>query len=83
VRLAFRLTAGSPPKGWACGRGFTQVIHDGGGLTTRWGRTRVTADSGWKYISVRRLFLFVEESTDLETRWVVFEPNDEPLRAHQ
>jgi phage tail sheath protein FI len=28
-------------------------------------------------MSVRRLFLFVEESSDKETHWVVFEPNDE------
>jgi Bacteriophage tail sheath protein len=36
-----------------------------------------------KYINVRRLFLFVEESIDKETHWVVFESNDEPLLAHQ
>jgi phage tail sheath protein FI len=31
----------------------------------------------WKYVPVRRLFLFVEESVDEGTQWVVFEPNDE------
>ena len=35
----------------------------------------------WKYINVRRLFIFVEESIDEGTQWVVFEPNDEPLWA--
>jgi len=50
-----------------------------------WGsRTMVGADamaSDWKYIPVRRLALFLEESLYPGTKWVVFEPNDEPLRA--
>jgi phage tail sheath protein FI len=33
----------------------------------------------WKYVPVRRLALFVEESLYRGTKWVVFEPNDEPL----
>ncbi|HEX9986253.1 MAG TPA: phage tail sheath C-terminal domain-containing protein [Thermoanaerobaculia bacterium] len=48
-----------------------------------WGsRTLVGADalaSEWKYIPVRRLALFLEESLYRGTQWVVFEPNDEPL----
>jgi phage tail sheath protein FI len=36
-------------------------------------------DSEWKYVSVRRLALFIEESLVRGTRWVVFEPNDDPL----
>lgn len=35
----------------------------------------------WKYIPVRRLALFLEESLFRGTKWVVFEPNDEPLWA--
>jgi phage tail sheath protein FI len=35
--------------------------------------------SQWKYITVRCLALFVEESLFRGTKWVVFEPNDEPL----
>ena len=35
--------------------------------------------SEWKYIPVRRLALFIEESLYEGTQWVVFEPNDEPL----
>jgi uncharacterized protein len=35
----------------------------------------------WKYIPVRRLTLFLEESLYRGTKWVVFEPNDEPLWA--
>jgi len=50
-----------------------------------WGaRTLVGADqqaSEWKYVPVRRLALFLEESLYRGTQWVVFEPNDEPLWA--
>lgn len=46
-----------------------------------WGARVLTSDSAWKYINVRRLFIFVEESIDEGTQWVVFEPNDEPLWA--
>ncbi|HEX2030414.1 MAG TPA: phage tail sheath C-terminal domain-containing protein [Actinomycetota bacterium] len=48
-----------------------------------WGaRTLRGADalaSEWKYLPVRRLALFLEESLYRGTQWVVFEPNDEPL----
>lgn len=46
-----------------------------------WGaRTLAPADAPeWRYVSVRRLFLFLEESLDQGTQWAVFEPNDEPL----
>jgi phage tail sheath protein FI len=50
-----------------------------------WGaRTLAGSDadaSDWKYIPVRRLTLFIEESIYRGTQWVVFEPNDEPLWA--
>lgn len=53
--------------------------------TVVWGaRTLVGADaqgSEWKYIPVRRTALFIEESLYRGTKWVVFEPNDEPLWA--
>lgn len=35
--------------------------------------------SEWKYIPVRRTALFLEESLFRALKWVVFEPNDEPL----
>ncbi len=50
-----------------------------------WGsRTLRGADSlasEWKYVPVRRLALYLEESLFRGTQWVVFEPNDEPLWA--
>jgi phage tail sheath protein FI len=39
------------------------------------------AGSEWKYVPVRRLALFIEESIFRGTRWVFFEPNDETLWA--
>ncbi len=38
--------------------------------------------SEWKYIPIRRLALYIEESLYRGTKWVVFEPNDEPLWAN-
>jgi phage tail sheath protein FI len=50
-----------------------------------WGaRTLRGADESadeYKYLPVRRLALFLEESLYRGTQWVVFEPNDEPLWA--
>ncbi|WP_420227269.1 phage tail sheath family protein [Pigmentiphaga litoralis] len=50
-----------------------------------WGaRTLRGADESadeYKYLPVRRLALFIEESLYRGTQWVVFEPNDEPLWA--
>lgn len=37
--------------------------------------------SEWKYVPVRRTALFIEESLYRALKWVVFEPNDEPLWA--
>ncbi len=48
-----------------------------------WGaRTLLGADaeaSQWKYVPIRRVALFLESSLYQGTKWVVFEPNDEPL----
>ncbi|MFV1950667.1 MAG: phage tail sheath subtilisin-like domain-containing protein [Nitrospinota bacterium] len=44
-----------------------------------WGTRTMSDDPEWKYLNVRRLFLFLEESIDEGTQWVVFEPNDPSL----
>ena len=44
-----------------------------------WGARTVSSDPEWRYINVRRLFLFLEESIEGSTKWVVFEPNDPSL----
>ncbi len=46
-----------------------------------WGARCITSESLWKYVPVRRLFIFLEESLDEGTQWVVFEPNAPPLWA--
>ena len=50
-----------------------------------WGARTLQGDddmaSEWKYVPVRRIALFIEESLFRGTKWVVFEPNDEPLWA--
>lgn len=46
-----------------------------------WGARTMSSDPLWRYINVRRLFLYVEESIDEGTQWVVFEPNYEPTWA--
>jgi hypothetical protein len=44
-----------------------------------WGARTLSADPEWKYINIRRLFIFLEESIDEATQWVVFEPNTPSL----
>jgi phage tail sheath protein FI len=41
-----------------------------------WGARTLSSDPAWRYINVRRLFNYLEESILLGTQWVVFEPND-------
>jgi len=46
-----------------------------------WGARTLSSDPLWKYINVRRLFSYLEESIEEGTQWVVFEPNNEKLWA--
>jgi uncharacterized protein len=46
-----------------------------------WGARTITSNALWKYVSVRRLFIFLERSIYEGTQWVVFEPNDDKLWA--
>ncbi|HEX3151510.1 MAG TPA: phage tail sheath C-terminal domain-containing protein [Gemmataceae bacterium] len=63
------------PKGVNCLRFF----KTSGNLV--WGGRTTSPEPDWKYINVRRLFIFVEKSIQDGTQWVVFEPNDAPLWA--
>ncbi len=49
--------------------------------TRVWGARTISSDESWKYVNVRRLFIYVEASIDEGTQWVVFEPNDESTWA--
>lgn len=63
------------PQGVNCIRSFR-----GRGIRV-WGARTTSSDPSWKYVNVRRLFMFIEESIDEGTQWVVFENNDEELWA--
>lgn len=49
--------------------------------TLVWGARNIVLDPLWKYVNVRRLFIYIEESIEKGTQWVVFEPNSERLWA--
>lgn len=44
-----------------------------------WGARTLSSDPSWKYVPVRRTFLFIEQSLDAGLQWAVFEPNAKPL----
>ena len=44
-----------------------------------WGARTASSKPLWKYINIRRLFIYIEESIKANTNWVVFEPNDSRL----
>ncbi len=79
LELKVSLTKGEQeilnPKGINCLRAFP-----GRGIRV-WGARTTASDALWKYVNVRRLFLYLEESIEEGTQWVVFEPNDEKLWA--
>lgn len=63
------------PQGINCIRAFP-----GRGIRV-WGARTLSSDPAWRYLNVRRLFNYLEESILNGTQWVVFEPNDEALWA--
>jgi hypothetical protein len=67
------------PLGVNCLRTFPIFSHICWGARTLDGADQLASE--WKYIPIRRLALFIEESLFRGTKWVVFEPNDEPLWA--
>jgi len=67
------------PLGVNCLRTFHIIGNVVWGSRTLQGADELTSE--WKYIPIRRTALFLEESLFRGTKWVVFEPNDEPLWA--
>jgi phage tail sheath protein FI len=63
------------PEGINCIRAFP-----GRGIRV-WGARTLSSDAAWRYLNVRRLFNYLEESILNGTQWVVFEPNDNALWA--
>ncbi len=74
ISLALNLTKAEHdqlnPNGINCIRAFP-----GRGIRI-WGARTISSDPSWRYLNVRRLFNYVEESILEGTQWVVFEPND-------
>jgi len=81
--LDYKMTDGENgqlnPLGVNCIRNFPVYGNILWGARTLAGADRLASE--WKYIPVRRLALYLEESLYRGTQWVVFEPNDEPLWA--
>ena len=67
------------PLGVNCLRVFPVFGAIAWGARTLRGADQITSE--YKYIPVRRLALYLEESLYRGSKWVVFEPNDEPLWA--
>lgn len=65
------------PKGLNCLRSLPAAGPVVWGARTLQGNDQLA--SQWKYIPIRRLALYIEESLYRGTQWVVFEPNDAPL----
>lgn len=81
VELTVKLTDGENgvlnPLAVNCLRAFPVTGRVVWGSRTLRGADQLASE--WKYLPVRRLALFIEESLFRGTQWVVFEPNDEPL----
>lgn len=79
IRPETQLTKGENdllnPMGVNCIRAFP-----GRGIRI-WGARTLSSESEWRYLNVRRLFNYLEESIMEGTQWVVFEPNDDALWA--
>jgi hypothetical protein len=67
------------PLGVNCIRSFPVYGVVSWGARTLRGADQMTSE--YKYVPIRRLALYIEESLFRGTQWVVFEPNDEPLWA--
>lgn len=61
------------PDGVNCLRSFPGRGH------RVWGGRTLSSDPEWKYVNVRRYFLYLERSIEKSTQWVVFEPNGDRL----
>lgn len=80
--LGAKYRIGKPQQDGLNPGGINVLRQLNGGLTV-WGARTIGGDANaeWKYVNVRRFFLFLRESIDEGTRWVVFEPNDPGLWA--
>ncbi|WP_437285454.1 phage tail sheath family protein [Sorangium sp. So ce406] len=77
LRFSRRINTGQQdtlnPEGINCLRSF-----EGRGNRV-WGARTMSSDPEWMYVNVRRLFIYLEHSIEKNTKWAVFEPNNESL----
>jgi phage tail sheath protein FI len=64
------------PEGINCFRFF-----EGRGYRL-WGARTASSDPEWRYVNLRRYFIYLEHSIDKGTQWAVFEPNGDLLWAN-
>jgi phage tail sheath protein FI len=62
-------------------RGINPIRVFADGDVRLWGARTVSSDPEWRYVSVRRYFIYLEHSIDRGTQWTIFEPNGETLWA--
>lgn len=79
VKLTDQENGDLNPLGINCLRNFRDYGNVIWGARTLDGSDRLASE--WKYVPVRRMALYIEETLYRNTHWVVFEPNDEPLWA--
>jgi phage tail sheath protein FI len=79
VGLEFQIT--KQEQGILNPRGINVIRSFPGRGILVWGARTCIVDPLWKYINVRRLFIFIEKSIERGSQWVVFEPNNEKLWA--
>lgn len=79
MELEFPITKGD--QGMLNPKGINVIRFFPGRGILVWGARTAIIDPLWKYINVRRLFIFIEKSIEKNTQWVVFEPNNEKLWA--
>ncbi len=60
-------------------KGINVIRQFPGKGTLVWSARTCSADPIWKYINVRRLFIYLEESIEKGIQWIFFEPNNESL----
>ncbi|MEX2382154.1 MAG: phage tail sheath C-terminal domain-containing protein [Opitutales bacterium] len=78
LNLSYQLTRAEQGELNQAGVNCIRLFHREG--IRVWGaRTVAAGSSEWRYLNVRRLFNMIKESIALNTRWIVFEPNDYSL----
>ena len=77
--LGLQFTFATPDQEKLNPKGINVIRSVPGAGVVIWGARTVSSDPEWRYLNVRRLFIFLRESILNSTGWVVFEPNDRTL----